>query len=295
VANPIQSFMSKFLPAALLLLLLGVPAVAQSETYSIDNFDIRNGVRVHETQPKTDVAQPRVGRTKKTSLPKKVQAASAANETLANMSSSSLVKPAVLISDSGANLSIGSLSSLRGYTTGSVQVDGYLIEAGTSNGVDPLLLYSVMHQESSFKLRAISPKGARGLMQLMPGTAIRYGVTNIFDPKQNIEGGARYLRFLLDHFDGDLNLALAGYNAGEGAVEKYGWRIPPYSETQEYVRRISRRYSLLQDPSAAMYARTLSRAQVARLQAKPSSPLAIYERTVSTVRLPDGRLQLMSQ
>jgi hypothetical protein len=295
VANPIQSFMSKFLPVALLLFFLGVPAVAQSESYSIDNFDIRNGVRVHETQPKTDVAQSRVGRTKKTSLPKKVQAASAASETLANMTSSSLVKPAVLISDSNTNLSSGSLSSLRGYTTGSAQVDGYLIEAGTNNGVDPLLLYSVMHQESSFKSRAISPKGARGLMQLMPGTAIRYGVTNIFDPKQNIEGGARYLRFLLDHFDGDLNLALAGYNAGEGAVEKYGWRIPPYSETQEYVRRISRRFSLLQDPRAAMYAPTLNRAQVARLQSKSSTPLALYERTVSTVRLPDGRLQLMSQ
>jgi len=130
---------------------------------------------------------------------------------------------------------------------------------------------------------------------LMPGTAARYGVTNIFDPKQNIEGGARYLRFLLDHFDGDLNLALAGYNAGEGAVEKYGWSVPPYSETQEYVRRISRRYSLLQDPNAALYAPRLSRAQVARLQSQSSTPLTIYERTVSTVRLPDGRLQLMSQ
>ncbi|PYS23346.1 MAG: hypothetical protein DMF72_09830 [Acidobacteria bacterium] len=196
------------------------------------------------------------------------------------------------LADPVANLS---LSSLRGYTTGSAQVDGYLIQSGTSNGVDPLLLYSVMHQESSFKSRAISPKGARGLMQLMPGTAARFGVTNIFDPKENIEGGARYLHFLLDHFDGDLNLALAGYNAGEGAVEKYGWRIPPYSETQEYVRRISHRYSLLQDPNAALYAPRLSRAQIAHLQSQSPTPLALYERTVSTVRLPDGRLQLMSQ
>ena len=124
---------------------------------------------------------------------------------------------------------------------------------------------------------------------------MRYGVTNIFDPRQNIEGGARYIRFLLDHFDGDVNLALAGYNAGEGAVEKYGWRIPPYAETQEYVRRISRRYSLLQDPAAALYARPVSRTQVTRLQTKEPAPLTIYERTVSTVRLPDGKLQLMSQ
>jgi len=132
-------------------------------------------------------------------------------------------------------------------------------------------------------------------MQLMPGTAIRFGVTNIFDPRQNIEGGARYLRFLLDRFDGDVNLALAGYNAGEGAVEKYGWQIPPYAETQEYVRRISLRYSLLRDPNAALYARPVNRTQLSRLQAKDPTPLTIYERTVSIVRLPDGTLQLMSQ
>ncbi len=142
---------------------------------------------------------------------------------------------------------------------------------------------------------AVSPKGARGLMQLMPGTAARYGVANIFDPKQNIEGGARYVRFLLDLFEGDVDLALAGYNAGEGAVEKFGWRIPPYSETLEYVRRISRRYNLLRDPNAALYATRLSPAQVARLRDKQPEPLSMYERTVLTVRLPDGRLQLMSQ
>jgi soluble lytic murein transglycosylase-like protein len=175
------------------------------------------------------------------------------------------------------------------------QVDTYLIDSGTRNGIDPLLLYSIMHQESSFKSHAISPKGARGLMQLMPGTAMRYGVTNIFDPRQNIEGGARYVRFLLDLFDGDVDLTLAGYNAGEGAVQKYGWRIPPYSETQEYVRRISRRYSMLRDPNAALYATRISKNQLAQLQAKPAVPLTIYERSVSTVRLPDGRLQLMSQ
>ena len=129
----------------------------------------------------------------------------------------------------------------------------------------------------------------------MPGTAARYGVTNIFDPKQNIEGGARYVRFLLDLFDGDVSLTLAGYNAGEGAVQKYGWQIPPYAETQEYVRRISRRYNLLRDPNAALYAPSLSRSQLARLQEKQSIPLNIYERTVQTVRLPDGRLQLISQ
>ena len=103
------------------------------------------------------------------------------------------------------------------------------------------------------------------------------------------------MRFLLDRFDGNVDLALAGYNAGEGAVEKYGWRIPPYAETQEYVRRITRRYSLLQDPNAAVYARPVSRTQLSLLQTKEPTPLAIYERSVSTVRLPDGKLQLMNQ
>jgi soluble lytic murein transglycosylase-like protein len=168
-------------------------------------------------------------------------------------------------------------------------------DAAKRNGIDPLLIYSVMHQESSFKSRAISPKGARGLMQLMPGTAVRFGVTNIFDPQQNIEGGSRYMKFLLDRFDGDLSLALAGYNAGEGAVEKYGFRIPPYAETQEYVRRISQRYNILRDPNAALYAPSLSRSQLAKLNAKQATPLTIYERSVLTVRLPDGRLQLMTQ
>lgn len=275
--------MNKIPLLALLLLLLSSPALGQSSQYSIDNFDIRNGVRVQEAKP-----QPRP-ESKRSVARRAVSPPTVAGATLP--SSSQLIKPTVLFTDSTSAVS----SSLRGYTTGNGEVDGYLINSGTRNGVDPLLLYSVMHQESSFKSHAVSPKGARGLMQLMPGTAARYGVTNIFDPRQNIEGGARYLRFLLDRFNGDLNLALAGYNAGEGAVDKYGWQIPPYAETQEYVRRISRRYALLRDPSAALYAPRLNSSQVARLQAKLPTSLATYERTVSTVRLPDGRLQLMSQ
>jgi len=130
---------------------------------------------------------------------------------------------------------------------------------------------------------------------LMPGTAQRFGVTSIWDPKQNIEGGTRYMRFLLDLFGGDVNLALAGYNAGEGAVMKYGYHVPPYSETQEYVRRISRRYNLIRDPLAYRNANSVTREQVATNQHKESAPLTIYERSVSTVRLPDGRFTLMTQ
>jgi soluble lytic murein transglycosylase-like protein len=181
------------------------------------------------------------------------------------------------------------------WTTGSARIDGLIRTSARRHGVDPYLVFCVMNQESRFNAGATSPVGAAGLMQLMPGTAARFGVTNIFDPQQNIEGGSRYMKFLLDRFDGDLSLALAGYNAGEGAVEKYGWRIPPYAETQEYVRRISQRYNILRDPNAALSAPSLSRGQMAKLNAKQSTPLTIYERSVLTVRLPDGRLQLMTQ
>src|SRR5215207_4707993 len=171
--------------------------------------------------------------------------------------------------------------SLGGFTTGNAEIDKFIVESGQRNSVDPLLLYSIMHQESSFKSRAMSYKGARGLMQLMPFTASRFGVTNIWDPKQNIEGGARYMRFLLELFSGDVRLALAGYNAGEGAVMKYGYTVPPYSETQEYVRRISRRYALIRDPEAVAKASTLPAEQ------KDPTPLNVYERSVFMMRLSD--------
>ena len=179
--------------------------------------------------------------------------------------------------------------SLGGFTTGNSDVDNYIVESGKRNSVDPLLLYSIMHQESSFKARAMSNKGARGLMQLMPFTASRFGVTNIWDPKQNIEGGARYMRFLLNLFKGDVRLALAGYNAGEGAVMKYGYQVPPYSETREYVRRIGNRYSMIRDPQA------LAQAGSFPVEQKDPTPLNVYERSVFMTRLPDGRLQLVSQ
>jgi len=287
-----ELIMTRFPLATLLLIFIAVPALAQSASYPFDNFDTRNGVQVY-VEPATPLPSPRSRRGKKNDPSNKT----AANHSIVTTPNDAAVtlKRTVMSYAPLTTSSLNSDSPLRGYTTGSAQVDGYMIDAGTRNGIDPLLLYSIMHQESSFKSHAISPKGARGLMQLMPGTAIRFGVTNIFDPKQNIEGGARYVRFLLDRFDGDVNLTLAGYNAGEGAVEKYGWRIPPYAETQEYVRRISRRYSLLRDPNAALYAPRVSTAQLAQLQGKQPVPLTIYERSISTVRLPDGRLQLTSQ
>ena len=285
--------MTRFPRAALVLLFICAPALAQSTAYSFDNFDTQSGVRVYVEPAKPRMLVPRSRRTGKVGPSNKTTANQ--NAAIALDDPASTLKPTVLTYDPLNASATNAGSPLRGYTTGSAQIDGYLIDSGTRHGIDPLLLYSIMHQESSFKSHAISPKGARGLMQLMPGTAVRYGVTNVFDPRQNIEGGARYVSFLLERFDGDVNLTLAGYNAGEGAVEKYGWRIPPYAETQEYVRRISRRYSLLRDPNAALYAPRVSAAQLAKLQGKQPVPLTIYERTVLTVRLPDGRLQLTSQ
>lgn len=100
------------------------------------------------------------------------------------------------------------------------------------------LVCGVILQESNAKERAVSHAGARGLMQLMPETARRFGVRNSFDPEQNIEGGTKYLQWLLDRYDGNVELALAGYNAGEQNVEKYGNRIPPFRETQNYVPNV---------------------------------------------------------
>lgn len=109
-------------------------------------------------------------------------------------------------------------------------------------GIDPALLDAVITVESGYNPQALSPKGAQGLMQLMPDTAARYGVTDRSDPLANLEGGARYLRDLLVMFNGDVTLALAGYNAGENAVIKAGNRIPAYAETQEYVVKVLEKY-----------------------------------------------------
>ena len=130
----------------------------------------------------------------------------------------------------------------RGWTTGSGKIDSLIKQSGTKYGVDPYLIFCVMEQESHFNARALSPKGARGLMQLMPGTSARFGVRRPSDPGQNIAGGTRFLKQLLQRFDGRIDLVLASYNAGEGAVLKFGRKVPPYRETRNYVKRISFRY-----------------------------------------------------
>jgi len=117
-----------------------------------------------------------------------------------------------------------------------------LDDMGKQYRVDPGLLHAVITAESGYNARAISPKGARGLMQIMPATGQRFGAGDLFDPGENVRVGAKYLRWLLDLFNGDLELALAGYNAGEQAVIKAGYRIPPYAETRRYVPKVLNNY-----------------------------------------------------
>ncbi len=122
------------------------------------------------------------------------------------------------------------------------RLEQMVVEAGRKYQVDPQLIRLVIEQESGFRATVRSPKNAQGIMQTIPATAERFGIKNTYDPKQSIEGGTRYLKWLLEKFDGNVELALAGYNAGENAVIRYGYKIPPYPETRQYVARIASAY-----------------------------------------------------
>ena len=265
-------------------------AFAQNNRYRFDNFDAPQGVRI-QSVPRTDVL-PQANATPQT-RPSRTRRP--ATTTLAHGSTSGQLRRVIHVMPN-AGTGVTTATPLGGFTTGNSTFDRYIAEAGARNRVDPTLLYAIMHQESAFRPRAMSRVGASGLMQLMPGTARRFGVTNIFDPRQNIEGGARYMRFLLDFFGNDVVLALAGYNAGEGAVLRYGRQVPPYRETQEYVRRISRRYELLRDPQTLRSAQPVSSTEIATInQTQQATPPTVYERSVFAVRRPDGTLQLVGQ
>ncbi len=145
-------------------------------------------------------------------------------------------------------------SSLSGYIVGdsnqlfssnafNESFDTHIIKACKKYGVDPYLVKAVIRAESNFDPSAVSPKNAKGLMQITPPTANDYEVRDILDPTSNIEGGVRILKHLIDYFDGNVELALAGYNAGKYAVIKYDNQIPPYPETQQYVARVLSFYS----------------------------------------------------
>ena len=274
----------KKIPALFVLLILSCLSASAQQAgpggYRFDNFDVPGAVRVETPAP----VLPSARQSKRLKLTARVSPSAVAS---AQPSTAPRPSPAPA-------LQMAAGTALEGFSTGDANVDRFIVNSSNRYGVDPLLIYSIMHRESSFKKFALSHKGARGLMQLMPATAARLGVRDIFDPQQNIEGGVKYMRFLLNLFDGDVRLALAGYNAGEGAVLKYGRSVPPYRETQEYVRRISERYALMGDPSTARLAPRVSRTQIARLKAEEPPPL-VYETQVYAVRTPDGKLRLVSQ
>ena len=132
------------------------------------------------------------------------------------------------------------------------QYDSIIEHAAVFAAVEPNLLRAVIVVESGFNSHAVSKRGAVGLMQLMPATASRFGVSNPYDARQNVHAGARYLKFLIDRFGHDIRLALAAYNAGEEAVDRNGGQIPPFSETMAYVPRVLKIYKLLGEQSRAI-------------------------------------------
>jgi len=179
------------------------------------------------------------------------------------------------------NLRPGSFSWGR---MGSPQVEGLISKYSAAYGVDPALVRAVIRHESGFNSQAVSPKGAQGLMQLMPGTAALMGVRNPFDPEQNVAGGVGYLRFCLDRFGHNVPLAVAAYNAGPENVAKY-CSVPPFAETQAFVSNVVGTYSAQKgaapatSKTAAKAARTNLQKEKAPDKAKRSRPKVIEVRS----------------
>jgi soluble lytic murein transglycosylase-like protein len=163
------------------------------------------------------------------------------------------------------------------------RVDAIVEDVASRYNVDPLLVHAIIHVESRYNPFAISPKGAEGLMQLIPSTARQMGVRNSFDSRDNIEGGIRYLQQLQNRFS-DLRLVLAAYNAGEHAVARFGG-IPPYAETQEYVYKVGRRYGELRRTQKQSTARA----------AQPDTPVQPEHRPLETYVDEEGRLHLRTR
>ena len=278
--------MKKIILSITALCFLTLSASAQTRSRVFDNFDTTNGVQVVvKPQPaQTPAVKPKKTKTGDKRLVQKTSQTTMSVQDGLGAKNTNAVK-----------MTMGTGTALRGFTTGSLEIDSYIVESSRRYNIDPLLIYSQMHQESSFKLRATSYKGASGLMQLMPATARRFGVTDIYDPKQNIDAGVRYMRWLLNTFGGDVILALAGYNAGEGAVWKYGNQVPPYRETQEYVRRITARYNTISNPNYVRTVKTVTTQQAAKLEQKVTKPLTVYEPDALAIKTPDGRMRLVNQ
>lgn len=292
--------MKPFGTIVIAILVFGLPALAQPSSRVFDNFDRSQGVNVH--RPPAPPAEPTAKKIKKR-VKRNGRWVVEYVDPLVKKTGKSTPRTTVAVTDglaardnrSTPKLIMGSPNNgLKGFTTGDPSHDKHIVDASRVYRIDPLLIYAQMHQESSFKIKARSHKGASGLMQLMPATARRFGVTSIYDPKQNIHAGVRYMRWLLDHFNQDVVLALAGYNAGEGAVMKYGWNVPPYRETREYVRRISARYNSISDPTYVQSARRIN-TTLAKVDQKASAPLTVIEISPFAVRTADGKMMLVNQ
>jgi hypothetical protein len=284
--------MKKTLLSITVFCFLTISASAQTRSRVFDNFDTSNGVQI---VIKPTIAQTPAVKIKRTKTGDKRLVQKTVQQATMNVQDGLGAKNTSVANISYTKMTMAAGTALSGFTTGDAVIDSYIVDSCRRYGIDPLLIYSQMHQESTFKITATSYKGARGLMQLMPGTAARFGVTNIYDPKQNIEGGVKYMRWLLNTFGGDVALALAGYNAGEGAVMKYGNQIPPYRETQEYVRRITARYNVVSNPNYIKTVKKVSTEQAVKLEKKVSKPLAVYEANALAIKMPDGRMRLVNQ
>lgn len=169
-------------------------------------------------------------------------------------------------------------SVLPSYSKNKNAFDHHIRHAAQAHGVPEGLIKAVMHTESGFNTQARSPVGAQGLMQLMPATAKRFNVNNAYDPQQNIYAGAKYLAWLLKRFNGNLQLALAGYNAGEGNVAKYGG-IPPFRETQDYVKRVLSRLNNLYSAGISKQLNESTPASSENYTQKSSLPSTAYSAT----------------
>lgn len=166
--------------------------------------------------------------------------AAAAQSIPANFSYTRNENGTPVFSDSANSFASAAPSQRPARAARRTEFDSLIAQHAEANGLSPVLVRAVIETESAFNPRAVSRVGAMGLMQLMPGTARELGVNDPFDPDENIRGGAKYLRSLLDRFDGRVELALAAYNAGPGAVERYDG-VPPYRETRNYVAKLSNR------------------------------------------------------
>jgi soluble lytic murein transglycosylase-like protein len=211
-------FLTKKMPSIILwLLTLGIPVIPSSIRADIYRYQDERGV-VHFTNAPTDSKYQLFLKEQQKSRPS-------------------------LPSKGNQKTFSSSISNLNNYT----QLAPHIDEASQQYGIDPKLIQAVIHVESNFDPQAVSPKGAQGLMQLMPQTARDLQVSDAFSPKENIDGGTRYLRYLMDIYNQDMSLALAAYNAGPEKVNLHRG-IPPYQETKTYVQRVMQIYNRLRSP-----------------------------------------------